>query len=302
MNTEPSTPAIEVSRLTRRFRRKRAVDDVSLTVPRGCVYGLVGENGAGKTTLIKHLLGALVAKEGTVRVLGMDPVAQPVEVLGRIGYLSEDRIMPTWMRVYELIRFTRAFYPNWDPDFADELLQLFALDPEAKIKHLSRGERAKMGLLIALAHRPELLILDEPSSGLDVIVRQDLLSAILRNVAGEGRTVFFSSHLLDEVERASDHVAIMAHGKVILSDALDAVKESHYRFTIHFPAPLETPPHIEGALRCYGVGKEWTIICNGKRDQVVQWVQNANATIVDESAASLEEIFVAQTKSSSARV
>ena len=293
--------AIEVSHLTRQFRRKRAVDDVSLKVPRGCVYGLLGENGAGQTTLIKHLLGALRAKSGEVRVLGRDPVADTVEVLGRIGYLSEDRAMPTWMRVRELIRFMRAFYPKWDPDFAQEMLTQFRLDPEAKVKHLSRGERAKAGLLVALAHRPELLILDEPSSGLDVIVRQDLLGAILRNVAGEGRTVFFSSHLLDEVERACDHVAIMAGGKVILADRLDAILESHHRITLRFETPFPTRPVITGALSCTGMDRDWTVICDGHRETVIGHAVSMGATVVDERTPSLEEVFVARTKASGSK-
>lgn len=117
--------AIEVANLTRAFRRKVALDKVSLDVPRGCVFGLLGENGAGKTTLIKHVLGALKAKEGHVRVFGLDPVADTEKVLARVGYLSEDREMPHWMRVDELIRYTRAFYPKWDPAFAKDLRQTF---------------------------------------------------------------------------------------------------------------------------------------------------------------------------------
>lgn len=293
--TQPSN-AIEVTHLTRQFRRKCAVDDVTLNVPRGCVFGLLGENGAGKTTLIKHLLGALKAKSGQVRVLGFDPVADCVNMLSRIGYLSEDRIMPMWMRVHELISFMRAFYPRWDNSFAEELRDIFRLDPETKVKSLSRGERAKAGLLIALAHRPELLILDEPSSGLDVIVRRDILAAIMRNVAEEGRTVFFSSHLLDEVERACDYIAMMARGKLILADTLDNIRESHHRITIRFESTHEATPNVDGALTCFGTGRDWTVICNGERERVIHFAQKANAAIVDERAPTLEEIFVARTK------
>src|SRR5579864_5339865 len=165
-------PAISVSELTRRFGSKMALDAVSLSVPRGSVYGLVGANGAGKTTLIKHILGLLRAESGLVRVFGRDPVADPVGVLSRIGYLSEENDLPGWMRVEELMRYVRAFYPNWDDAYAEELRQAFALDPAAKIRNLSKGQKARAGLLIALAHRPELLVLDEPSSGLDPIVRR----------------------------------------------------------------------------------------------------------------------------------
>src|SRR6184192_1307838 len=178
---------IEVSDLTRRFAGKAALASVSLSLPRGGVYGLVGANGAGKTTLIKHILGLLRAESGSVRVFGLDPVASPVAVLSRIGYLSEENDVPGWMRVDELIRYSRAFYPAWDDGYAEVLRQVFALDPAAKIRNLSRGQRARAGLLIALAHRPELLVLDEPSSGLDPIVRRDILGAVILTIADEGR-------------------------------------------------------------------------------------------------------------------
>src|SRR5437868_118408 len=208
---------IDVSDLTRRFGAKTALASVSLSLRPGAVYGLVGANGAGKTTLIKHILGLLRAEGGSVRVFGLDPVADPVGVLSRIGYLSEENDLPEWMRVDELIRYSRAFYPGWDDAYAEELRRTFALDPAAKIKNLSKGQKARAGLLVALAYRPELLVLDEPSSGLDPIVRKDILGAVLRTIADEGRTVLFSSHLLDEVEEVADHVTMLSRGRVVLS-------------------------------------------------------------------------------------
>src|SRR6267378_801736 len=187
-----TTYVIKTSGLTRKFDNKLALNDVSLQVPRGRVFGLVGENGAGKTTLIKHILGLLKAESGTVRVFGLDPVADPAAVLSRIGYLSENNDLPGWMRVDELIRYTSAFYPKWDDAYAEELRQGFALEPSARIRNLSKGQKARAGLLVALAHRPELLLLDEPSSGLDPIVRRDILGAVIRTIAHEGRTVLRS--------------------------------------------------------------------------------------------------------------
>src|SRR5438067_302745 len=229
-----SESVIAVSDLTRRFGSTAALASVNLSVPRGCVFGLVGANGAGKTTLIKHVLGLLKAQTGSVRVFGLDPVADPVGVLSRLGYLSEDRDLPGWMRVEELMRYTQAFFPKWDEKFAEELRRAFELDARAKVRALSRGQTARAGLLIALAHRPDLLVLDEPSSGLDPIVRRDILTAIIRTIADEGRTVLFSSHLLDEVERVSDYVALVHQGKVVLSAPLDELKESHCRLTLVF--------------------------------------------------------------------
>src|SRR6478672_5160295 len=194
MNATDSPAVVAVQSLTRRFGPKIALDDVSLTVPRGMVFGLVGANGAGKTTLIKHLLGLYKAEAGSVRVFGLDPVADPAGVLARIGYVSEEHDLPAWMRVWELMRYTQAFFPTWDPVYAEELRNRFELHPDARIKNLSKGQRARADLLVALAHRPELLVLDEPSAGLDPIVRRDILGAIIRTIADEGRTVLFSSH------------------------------------------------------------------------------------------------------------
>jgi ABC-2 type transport system ATP-binding protein len=220
-------PVISVTDLTRRFGRMTALDSVSLSMPRGAVYGLVGANGAGKTTLIKHILGLLRAQSGSVRIFGLDPVADPVGVLSRIGYLSEENDLPGWMRVDELIRYSRAFYPAWDDDYAEDLRQSFALEPAARIENLSKGQKARAGMLIALSYRPELLVLDEPSSGLDPIVRREIIGAIIRTIAGEGRTVLFSSHLLEEVEQVADHVTMIDRGKIVLSASLDSIRESH---------------------------------------------------------------------------
>jgi ABC-2 type transport system ATP-binding protein len=218
---------IDVSGLTRHFGAQVALNAVSVSMPRGAVYGLVGANGAGKTTLIKHVLGLLKAETGRVRVFGLDPVAEPVAVLSRIGYLSEENDLPGWMRVDELIRYSRAFYPGWDDAYAEELRQAFGLANASRIKTLSKGQRSRAGLLIALAYRPELLVLDEPSSGLDPIVRRDILGAVMRTIAGEGGTVLFSSHLLDEVEQVADHVTMIRRGTIVMSGPLVDITASH---------------------------------------------------------------------------
>ncbi len=291
---ESSSSMISVQRLSRQFDGRMALNDVSLTVPRGGVFGLIGGNGAGKTTLIRHILGMLKAHAGSVRVFGHDPVADPVAVLGRIGYLSEDRDLPNWMKVRELMRYTEAFYPTWDTGYAEELLRDFDLDPKARVKSLSRGQRARAGLLIALAHRPELLILDEPSSGLDPVVRRDILGSIIRTIADEGRTVFFSSHLLDEVERVADRVAIIHQGKILLTSTMDHIRESHRRMTLRFQQPISKPPALVGTLTYEGSGLEWTYVCSGESRQLRNAAEALGARIVDESAMTLDEIFVSR--------
>jgi len=283
---------VRISNLSRRFGSKDALNDVSLEVPRGCVFGLVGENGAGKTTLIKHILGLLRAESGSVSIFGMNPVADPVSVLVRIGYLSEQPDLPGWMRVDEFMRYTKAFYPKWDAAYAEQLLEEFGLNPAARIKTLSKGQRAKAGLLAAQAHRPDLLLLDEPSSGLDPIVRSDILAAVIRTVAEEGRTVFFSSHLLEEIERVSDHVAMLHQGKLVLCGPLDQIKAQHRRVTLRFESPQATPPVVPGALRVTGTGREWTIVCNSAQLRQSTMAARFGAKIVEEDDASLNDIFI----------
>ena len=294
MTQHESDRIIEVRNLTRAFGKKVALNEVSLSVVRGQVFGLVGENGAGKTTLIRHLLGALNPQSGTVEVFGVDPVANPPVVLARIGYLSEDRDLPLWMRVRELMRYTQAFYPDWDEAYAESLREQFELPRDARIRQLSRGEKAKAGLLIALGHRPDLLLLDEPSSGLDAVARRDILAAVVRAVAEEGRTVVFSSHLLDEVERVADHVAMIHEGAVALDMPMDELKAAHHRFVVRFDVPQVACPDLPGLLHAEGSGKEWSVVCMGDRDAVMAAVAEAGGAVVDAGVPSLDAIFVAR--------
>jgi ABC-2 type transport system ATP-binding protein len=288
---------VEVKALRCRFGDKTALDDVNITVPRGIVFGLVGPNGAGKTTLIKHLLGLLKAQSGSVRVFGCDPVADPAGVLARIGYVSEDHDIPGWMRVWELMRYTQAFYPHWDPVYAEELRERFELDPNATVKDLSKGQRARADLLIALAHRPELLVLDEPSAGLDPLVRRDILEAIIRAIADEGRTVLFSSHILHEVERVSDHVTMINQGKIVFSAPLDDIKATHRCLTLRFAEARNRPPELAGVLTWEGAGHEWTAVYHGQPAHLQELASisaSFGAQVLERRVPSLDEIFVAR--------
>lgn len=286
-------PVVAVDHLTRTFRGRKALDDVTFTVERGTVFGLVGENGAGKSTLIKHILGLWRAESGTVRAFGLDPVAQPAAVLGRIGYLSEQPELPGWMRVDELLRYTQAFYPSWDTGHAERLREQFALDPTARIKTLSKGQRAKLGLIAAEAHRPDLLLLDEPSSGLDPVVRRDILEAIIRTVTDAGRTVIFSSHLLDEIERVSDHLAMLHRGQLRFCAPLDEVKARHRRMVLHFELPQPQPPKVPGAISVTGAERVWTVIFDASQFDRTAIGRIFGARITEDSPATLDEVFIA---------
>jgi ABC-2 type transport system ATP-binding protein len=285
---------VDVDDLSRSFGGKAALDGVSFRATAGQVHGLVGSNGAGKTTLLKHLLGLLRATTGSVRVFGLDPVRDPVGVLGRVGYLSEERDLPEWMSVDELMLYTQAFHPTWDAAYARELLATFGLDPAKKIKELSKGMRAQAGLIAAVAHRPELLILDEPSSGLDAVVRRDILDAIVRAVADDGRTVIFSSHLLDEVERMSDHVTLIHQGRVALSGVLDDVRGGYQRSRVHFVEHFDQPPVLDTALVMEGGGRTWSVIHSGSIEQFRRSVLARGGEVIESRDATLEEIFLAR--------
>lgn len=289
--------AVNVHNLTRTFGKLQALHQVTLDVPRGIVYGLVGENGAGKTTLIRHLLGLYKAESGAVKVFGFDPALDPVAVLSRIGYLSEDRDLPDWMHVHEVIRYTSAFYPNWDHAHAEEMRKRFELDPKARTGSLSRGQRARLGLLLAQAHRPDLLLLDEPSSGLDPGARRDILEAVIRAAADEGRTVILSSHLLDEVERVCDRLAMIVGGKVALEGTTDDIKSAHQSCTVWFPhSTSNAPPIINGqvATGTGGGSGEWNYIIDSTSESFNAALQEHGSKIVDSRSATLDEILMSR--------
>ena len=199
MNHNTGSPVVEVSALSRKFGSTDALSDVNIQLNQGIVYGLVGANGAGKTTLIKHLLGLLRCQNGSVRVFGQDPVKNPQSVLAHIGYLSEDRDIPDWMTIREFCDYVHAFHPSWDDNYANELLRTFELSDSKVIKNLSRGMRAQVALIGAVAHKPDLLILDEPFSGLDPI-NTNLIKDEIDQLHKNGTSIIFSTHRMEQVE------------------------------------------------------------------------------------------------------
>lgn len=284
---------VDIKNLSKEFGVKSVLDNVNLSITKGVVYGLVGENGTGKTTLMKHILGLLRPSKGSVQVFGLDPVKNPEAVLSRIGYLSENRELIDWMRLDELIGFTRAFYPDWDDEYANHLVNSFGLNKSSIVGTLSRGQRAQVGLILAVSHHPDLLLLDEPSTGLDPIVRKDILVEIIHAVTERGQTVFFSSHLLEEVERMSDCIAMIYQGKVVLSGSLDEIKQNHKVLVLGFDNPVETLPSFSGVFSIQGSGKEWTILCDANFDQLNKEITEAKAGIIEQHQPSLTEIFIA---------
>ena len=224
--------AVEMVGVTKRYRRATVVEDLNLTIPRGTTMGLIGPNGAGKSTTIKMLMGMLAPSEGKVRVLGLDVIKEGPAMRKRVGYVPERHDVYPWMTVREAIAFTRSFYETWDDGYCAEMVDLFALDLKKKVRHLSKGMLVKVGLLLAVSHRPELLVLDEPTSGLDPIVHEDFLEGVsgAKRFAGErggGKTtVLYSSHNLGDVRRLADSVCILRNGRVVVRRGIEELLAS----------------------------------------------------------------------------
>lgn len=210
-----SEPAVVLQDVCKSFGRTQVLRGVTLRVERGRTFAFLGRNASGKTTTIRLLIGLLKRDEGRVEVLGFDPQREPLELRRSVGYLAEDQTMYGWMRVDEILRFAAPFYPTWDHELALRYVRDFELPPRTKIKHLSKGQNVRLGLVLALAHRPELVILDDPALGLDPIMRKQFNRDLITHLQGEGRTVFYSSHLLYEVEPVADEVAILDQGRIV---------------------------------------------------------------------------------------
>lgn len=228
---------IETDNLTRRYGRNEAVHDLNLSVPRGTLCAFLGRNGAGKTTTIKMLAGLVKPTSGSARLRGQDAQKLRAEDWQRIGYVSENQKLYDWMQMGELIAFTRELYPRWDRQFEADLARKFSLPLDRKIKHCSLGEQRKLALLLSLAYRPELLILDEPFSGLDVLVKDEFLSGLLELTQQNEWSVFFSTHDIAEVEKLADQVMILEKGRLELSESLETLQQRFRRVRLFAPLP-----------------------------------------------------------------
>ncbi len=236
---------IETHGLTRRFGRNEAVQGLDLAVPEGSVCALLGPNGAGKSTTLKLLMNLLRPTSGSARVLGVDSRKLGPAEFARIGYVSENQKLPMWMTVRQLLDYCRPFYPTWDRALERQLLAQFSLPGERRLSHLSRGMLMKAALLSSLAYRPTLLAMDEPFSGLDPLVRDELVRSLIEVSAAGEWTVLISSHDIEEVERMTDHVALLDSGRLALSEPAEALQARFRRVEIDLePDARETAPGV----------------------------------------------------------
>jgi ABC-2 type transport system ATP-binding protein len=224
-------PAVVIRRLVKSFGSKPVLRNLDLDVPKGSIFALLGENGAGKSTLLRLLVGVIAADQGSLKLFGRDAWKDAVELRHRVGYVPEKPRYYDWMSIQEIGWFTAGFHKKGFLDRYGKRIEAFALNPRQKLKTLSKGQYAKVGLALALAVEPELLLLDEPTSGLDLFVRREFLSSMV-GLAAEGRTLILSSHQIGEVERVASHVAFLAGGRIVYAGAMEQLRDRIVRVTV----------------------------------------------------------------------
>ena len=273
--------AIATEGLRKRYGRSVALDDVSLTVPEGSVYVLVGPNGAGKSTTLKVLLDLVVADSGTARVMGLDTRARSAAVRAQIGYVPErDEVGYAWLRVGSLIRYHASYYDTWDGDYAAELCRLFDIVQGKRLGQLSKGQQRRVQLLLALAHRPQVLVMDEPTDGLDPWMRDETMSALADHLARFPTTILISTHQVQEAERLGDHLGVMGGGRLHAQVTRDALRRRLRRYRFEVPAGWSASPGlVASAVHRNGSAREaaWTIW--GDESDVVARLHADGATV-----------------------
>ncbi|HEY2839650.1 MAG TPA: ABC transporter ATP-binding protein [Pirellulales bacterium] len=293
-------PAIRLANVTKRYGRQTALDNVSLEVPTGCVFALLGENGAGKTTAIRILLGLLEPDSGVAEVLGIDSRNRRQDILRHVGYVSERPTLYDWMTVAEIGWFTAGFYGGDYARHYERLISDFGLPPKRKIKDLSKGMRSKVALSLSLAHQPQVLLLDEPTSGLDTMVRREFLESMV-DLAATGRTVLLSSHQIHEVERVADYVAVLHEGKLVLAERLDDLKDNIRALLVTLDDGVAMPRVTGEILRERRQARQWQVLARGMSDEQLAELRSASmVTDVEVRRPTLEEIFVAYMRTPSA--
>ena len=284
--------AIEINDLHFSYGRKKVLTGVNLNVPKGSIFGFLGRNGAGKTTLIKTLLGLQKPAAGTAAVLGLDCFKQALDVRKRIGYMAEDQQMYGWMTVGQIIKWVGKFYPNWDTAFTDKLTDLLRLSKTTRVKALSKGQNSSLALLLALGHHPELVILDDPTLGLDPIARKDFLRHVIDLLQSNNVTVFFSSHLLYEIEPVADHIAILDDGVIRKCGKTEMLRDSVRRFILT-PKPQADFLTVHGLLDVAQSGETVALTVENCDQTTIDQIARLAQNNVKESSLNLDEIFEA---------
>ncbi|HZU36785.1 MAG TPA: ABC transporter ATP-binding protein [Gemmataceae bacterium] len=288
--------AIRTRRLTKWYGKRKVVDDLDLQVPCGTVYGLLGRNGAGKSTTVKMLAGMVHPDAGRAELLGEDVATLSPATRARIAYLAEGHPLYTWMTIGQAVAFTIAFYPNADPDLVAQLLDHFNLSRKRKIGRLSKGQRAQVSLALALAPDPELLILDDPTLGLDTNVRRDFLESMIQIIQRRGRTILFSSHVLGDVERVADRVGVMIDGVLRVDCPAEHFKHAVRKVIVEFGRePPELAP-VEGLLSEQRIGTRRELVFVGFDASQREAVEALSPKSIEIVEMNLEDAFIEYTR------
>ena len=285
---------IQTEGLTKYYGNFHAVEQLSCRVRSERITGFLGRNGAGKSSTIKMLLGMIRPTSGSGTVLGLriDDPKESIKIRKKIAYVGEDKGLYGYMTVEQLIWFTRSFYPDWRPDVEQRLLADYCLPPNRKVKALSKGMRTKLALLLALSRSPALLILDEPTEGLDPVSIEELLQTLV-TASAQGTTVFFSSHQLSEVERIADDILMIDRGRAVLDMSLDQIKENYRRVTLGFNTDVPVfDTKVSGAEKIRTNGRQITVLASSNADGIANLGRSMNAVSVEISPVSLREIFL----------
>ncbi|HEY1789203.1 MAG TPA: ABC transporter ATP-binding protein [Verrucomicrobiae bacterium] len=285
-----STNAIEFHGLVKKYPAFQ-LGPLDLAVPRGAIYGLIGPNGAGKTTAIDMIFGMGRNDAGTINLLGLDHIRDEVALKRRAAYVSPDLNFQIWGKVGRAIRFVRGFYPDWDDVYCGELMQAFHLENDQKIATLSFGAKTKLSLLLALSRRPDVLILDEPTTGLDAISKQQVFGELLKAVEAGERTVLISSHGLSDIERFADHVGMIRNGKLLLEGRTDEIVD-RFRFAEFFTENGTVIPNRDGLVILRRDEKRWHTLVDQKSG-VEDWLKGQGAKEISLTRVTLEDLFVA---------
>jgi ABC-2 type transport system ATP-binding protein len=291
-------PVIDIKNLAYAYSKQDAVHDLSLVVPRGRCYGLFGRNGAGKTTTMKCLLNLLRPKKGSIRVFGLDPNKNEVEVKRRLAYVPDFIAFYPWMTVRETLDYLASFRPHWNKDIERDLLQRFRLDSSQKTSALSKGQKTQVALISAVCPEPELLLLDEPTSGLDPIVRREFIQTVIgayQDSDPGNRTILVSTHLISEFEGLIDEFTIMDQGRAVLTLNADQARERYQKIRARFSQPMPALT-IKEALHSSANGRELELIVNGDGPQILEQLKSHSPESLTSESLTLEEVFVATLK------
>lgn len=289
---------IETCALSKRYGNFDAIQSLSFCVSSQRITGFLGQNGAGKSTTIKMLLGMTHPTSGTGTILGrcITDAKANREARREVAYVGEDKQLYGYMTVEQIVRFTKSFYPDWRSEIETRLLKQYRLPLDRKVKALSKGMRTKLALLLAFSRRPALLILDEPSEGLDPVSIEELLQALVV-AAADGSTVFFSSHQIAEVERVAEDVCIIDHGKLVMDFSLDDMRQGYRRITAGFTTEQSAEKfQIQGIRQMQASGRQVTMLATHNADEIVELVRSMEPVSVDVTPISLREVFLETVK------